>query len=489
MPTPAGGPSTGVHAGLQLETTRGATRVLRLPDLFEEFACSGAFGAAPAVLKALRANGHECCFVGGCVRDAFLRRVQGRELPREPDFDLATSASVEEVGRLFDKVVFVGAQFGVSRVIMDGHTIEVAQFRTDEGIADGRHPLRVKKADMRSDSARRDFTINALYFDPETGRLFDFQSGVEDLTGRLLRFIGEPGERIREDHLRILRAIRFACTLNFSVERRTWEAICANAKLSATVSGERVSAELKKMLESPARVECVRMLSDSGVMKVILPEVEAMKGVDQPREFHPEGDVYIHTLLALKFLPPNASFEVALATLLHDVGKPGKFRIAERIRFDGHAELGATMTEEICRRLKLPAKTIEKVVWLVAHHMRYTIIRRMRKGRALNFLSHEHGRASLEMYKSDVLSSFKDLTAYDYCVELLDSVEKRPEPFVKGEDVIRMGLREGPAIGRVLEASYMNQLEGKYADREAALNDLPRIVQLVSKGEARDDEL
>ncbi len=460
--------------------------VTLIPGLFDVYGGRERYRDALSVLETLVREGHAAFFVGGAVRDALDFRLSGRSLPPDVDFDIACDAPPERVAALFPRVVPVGAAFGVARVMVGSTCVEVARFRADEGYSDGRRPDRVRPASIREDAARRDFTVNALYYSPLTSELHDYHGGRADLERRVLRFIGDAAERIEEDRLRMLRAVRLACLRELSLDPSAFEAVRAAAPRVLSVSAERIARELELMFSSPRRSCCLELLDAVGLLAVVLPEVEALKGVPQPERFHPEGDVFTHTVLTFAELPPDADFALALAALLHDAGKPATLRVADRIRFDRHDAEGAALARRVCERLKLPARTTEKVVWLVATHMKYMDLKRMRKGRALAFLMHEWGPDSLALHRADCLASHGDLSAWRYARALLDSFEEKPAPLVKGEDVLALGVPPGPLVGEILKEAWNRQVEQGWTDRETALAALPSIVEEIAR--KKEDE-
>ncbi|RKY59379.1 MAG: CCA tRNA nucleotidyltransferase [Candidatus Latescibacterota bacterium] len=431
---------------------------------------------ARRIAKRLREAGYEAYFVGGCVRD----RILGVE-PAEEDYDIATNAPPQEVMRIFPHTKPVGAQFGVVLVIEGGKAFEVATYRSERGYSDGRHPDEVSFSDLKEDALRRDFTINALYEDPLTGEILDPVGGMRDLKEGVLRAIGDPCERFKEDKLRMLRAIRFSSWLGFTIEPRTWDAIRALAHEVTTVSPERISEELRKLLTRRGRGRGVRLLHESGIMGHILPEVEAMAGVPQPPEFHPEGDVLEHTALTLENLhgawplddpPPDPSWELALGALLHDVGKPPTFSIADRIRFNRHEAVGAQMAEGICRRLRTSNAVRERVVWLVKNHMVLKDIENMRKSTKVRLFSHPGFPELLELHRADALASHGKLQEYETALSEYKDFLSQPPPLkrlVTGHDLISMGLEPGPIFSELLSKVEDAQLEGKVRTREEAL--------------------
>jgi poly(A) polymerase len=422
--------------------------------------------AARAVAFRLRANGHASYLVGGCVRDLLLGR-------KPKDFDVATSATPEAVARLFPKAEQVGAHFGVVLVREAGIEIEVATFRSDLGYTDGRHPVGVRfEADPRADAVRRDFTINALFLDPESGGILDFVGGRADLESGIIRAIGDPELRFQEDHLRLLRAVRFAARLGFQIDPATMAAMRKLAPAVRHVAVERVRDEIARILTEGAARRGFELLDESGLLSHVLPEIAAMKGVEQPPEFHPEGDVWIHTLIMLEGLPAGTSLELALGVLLHDVGKPGTFRIADRIRFDGHVEKGVAIGRELMTRLKFPNRTMEAVEALIANHMKFRDAPKMRQSRLKRFLRLPDFDEHLALHRLDCLSSHGHLDNYDFCraqLEALQPEELRPPRLISGADLIAAGFQPGPAFAEALAAVEDAQLEGTVTDRAEAL--------------------
>jgi len=423
--------------------------------------------SALAVLKRLREAGHESYLVGGCVRDELI----GRE-PAE--YDVATSAVPDEVEALFERTAAVGKQFGVIIVLLDGVPTEVATFRTEGGYQDGRRPTTVEFASAREDASRRDFTVNGLFLDPWTGEILDFVGGRADLEAGVLRAIGDPEERFAEDKLRLLRAVRFAATIPLQLDPATWSAVRLHAADITQVAWERIRQELSRILVSGRAEHGFELLHRSGLLAAVLPELAATEGVEQPPEFHPEGDVWVHTLLALREVDALAErpLGLALAALLHDVGKPPTFKVAERIRFDGHDRVGADMTREILLRLRYPTATIEEVVELVRRHMAFVQIREWRVARLRRFLTNELSERHLALHRVDCLAAHGNLDTYDWCGERRAEFLAEPPPPVKllsGDDLLAAGYPRGPVIGRVLAAVEDECLEGRFASREGAL--------------------
>ena len=411
---------------------------------------------ARRIVAVLREAGHSAFLVGGCVRDLLLHRA-----PK--DFDVATSARPEQLLRLFPRAGQVGAHFGVILVHEDGATVEVATYRSDLNYLDGRRPEAVHfESTPRADALRRDFTINALFLDPQSGEILDFCSGQADLHARLLRAIGDPAQRFAEDHLRLLRAVRFAARLGFEIEPETFAAIRLLAPQIQSVSAERVRDEITRILTEGSPRRGFELLSATGLLAHILPEIEALKGVEQPPQYHPEGDVWVHTMLMLDGLR-NPTPELALGVLLHDVGKPGAFRIADRIRFDGHVELGVTLTRNILTRLRFSTATIEAVEALVENHMKFRDAPKMRESRLKRFLRLPHFDDHLELHRLDCSSSHGALDNYQFVQQKLADVPPdalRPPPLLTGRDLIAAGFTPGPSFRAVLTEVEDAQLEG-----------------------------
>ncbi len=420
---------------------------------------------AREILERLRGAGFEAYFVGGCVRDL----VMGLE-PK--DYDIATRAHPDQVLTLFPEALRVGAQFGVVIVPAEGGPVEVATFRSDSEYADGRHPAAVRYAEAASeDVRRRDFTINGLLFDPATRRVIDFVGGQEDIRARRIRTIGDPYARFREDHLRMLRAVRFAARFAFGLDARLQEAAHELGALVREVSRERVRDELLKILTDGGARRGFELLDDLGLLEVVLPEVKALQGVPQPPQFHPEGDVWTHTMIMLDGLK-NPSASLALGVLLHDVGKPSTLSVRDRIRFDHHAEVGARMAENICSRLRLPLRQTQRVTDLVREHLRFKDLPQMRRSTQLRFLQMEGFDEHLELHRLDCLASHGNLSHYKLAQRLLQETpldQIRPAPLLRGDDLIARGYTPGPRFKEILRAVEDAQLEGTVRTRTEAL--------------------
>jgi poly(A) polymerase len=383
---------------------------------------------------------------------------------------------------LFPRHVAVGAAFGVILVRCGERQVEVASFRREADYADGRHPAQVEAATMLEDAQRRDFRINALYYDPLSRQLLDPCAGLADLRSGEICAIGDAVRRFGEDHLRLLRCVRFAAQLDFAIEAKTWEALRPQADQLRRISAERQRDELLKLLRGPRPGLGLRMLYFSGLLEVILPEVAAMVGVAQPPQFHPEGDVFVHTCRVLDALRERSA-TLALAALLHDVGKPRTFRLAERIRFDGHVEVGATMAGEILHRLRMDHASSETVVELVRHHLRFADAPAMRPATLKRFLRLPHFTQQLELHRADCLGSHGDLSLYDFCrgrLESLAAEDLLPARLLTGADLKRLGYAPGPLFRVILDGLETEQLEGRIGDAEQAVAYVRRTWPLGS---------
>lgn len=426
---------------------------------------------ARGIVARLQQAGFTAYWAGGCVRD----RLMGRP-PK--DYDVATSATPDQIEALFPHTKPVGRAFGVILVIEGVQAVEVATFRREAGYSDGRRPDTVQFASAEEDAARRDFTINGMFYDPIADRTHDFVGGQADLERRMIRAIGSPRDRFAEDHLRLLRAIRFASVLDFDVDPATMAAIREHAPLLARIAPERIQQELTRLLtESPRPGRGLRLLDESGLLSVVLPEVAAMKGVEQPPEFHPEGDVFTHTALMLDLLD-RPTPELAYAVLFHDVGKPPTFRRttrpdgSERIRFDGHDRVGADMTVRIMQRLRFPNALTEAVAHCVRNHMRFIAVPEMRDATLRKLVGAPTFPIELELHRVDCLGSHRDLRNYEALTAFQARIRDEPvlpDPIINGHDIMALGVPEGPAVGRWHKRAYEAQLEGRFSSREEGL--------------------
>jgi poly(A) polymerase len=425
--------------------------------------------AAKEIAGRLHAAGYQAMLAGGCVRD----RLLGRD-PK--DYDIATSATPSEVLKIFPKGNEIGAHFGVILVRHRGHMIEIATFRTDGSYSDGRRPDHVVFATAEEDAHRRDFTINGLYEDPMSGKVIDHVGGRIDLENRVIRAIGNPTQRFQEDSLRLMRAIRFAGALDFTIEKETWSAICKHAHLLERISPERIREELSRMLVHTSRAKSFTLLAESGLFRYFWPEVMNLIGCEQPPEWHPEGDVFVHTRIMLEMLPPDAPLELALAVMLHDIAKPPTRTIDHeaggRIRFNGHDALGAEMAAEMLRKLRYSNDVIDAVVPMVARHMQFMNVQQMRTAKLKRFMASPTFDQELELHRVDCASSngFTDNLEYLIAKRVEFSQEPLiPAPLVTGRDLIAAGLRPGPAFSKILDAIQVEQLEGRLLTRDDAM--------------------
>lgn len=422
--------------------------------------------AAQHVVRRLREAGHTAYWAGGCVRDMLLGK-----LPR--DYDIATDAVPDAIQAIFPHSCEVGKSFGVMIVPCDGFTFETATFRQDHGIHDGRHPAAISFSTPEEDAARRDFTVNAMFFDPVDNTLHDFVNGRADLDARRLRCVGEPDRRFEEDHLRLLRAIRFATTLEFEIEPATAAAIIRHAPSIARISIERIRDEFTRtLLEARRPGQALRILDELGLLPVFLPEVSALKDQEQPPEFHPEGDVFTHTVMMLDGMEKR-SVALAYAVLLHDIAKPvTAFHDGQRLRFHGHAEHGARMAEVILRRLRLPNKVIEEVTACVGRHMRFMDVPKMRRATLRRLVGSPTFDIELELHRLDCLACHGMMDNYDAICKARDEFANEPvlpKPWLTGRDLMGLGIPSGPGLGEALKTLYDMQLEGSVPDREALL--------------------
>src|SRR5216110_3337188 len=424
--------------------------------------------AARKVVARLRENGHIAYFAGGCVRDLLRGKT-----PK--DFDIATDAGPEVVQKLFPRTYAVGAHFGVIIVLENEFQFEVATFRSDEAYIDGRHPTAVHFSSHEEDARRRDFTINGMFYDPVAEEVIDLVGGRADIAAKLVRAIGDPAQRFAEDRLRMLRAVRFATVLDYEIDKQTWDALVANASSINQISAERIRDELVRIFLSPNRVRGWDLLDSSGLMGAILPELEAMKGVLQPEQFHPEGDVFVHTRLMLQLLREEDSVPLVLAVLFHDVGKPVTATVDKtgRIRFNEHDRIGADMTDAIMRRLRFSGAEIEATVEMVRQHMVFKDAPKMRIAKLKRFMARPTFDEELELHRVDCESSHRMLDNYEFLLDKREEFANEPiipPPLVRGDDLIALGLKPGPKFGEILEAVETRQLEGALRTREEALD-------------------
>jgi len=426
---------------------------------------------ANSICEALQCAGYQALLVGGCVRDLLLER--------EPaDYDVATNATPEQVVQLFPDGITVGAQFGVILVPRDGMKVEVATFRSDIGYADGRHPDRVVYSQTpEEDVQRRDFTINGLLMRHESGEVLDFVNGRADLRAGIIRAIGEPDRRFAEDKLRMLRAVRFAARFGYELEPETFRAVRRHAKEIEQVSAERIRDELTKILTEGKARAGLELLDLCQLLPMVLPEITALKGVEQPPQYHPEGDVWVHTLMMLEGLQTGVSATLAWGVLLHDVGKPATFRSAketgDRIRFDGHVEVGMAIARNILTRLRFSNDDARQILDLIENHMRFKDVGRMKPATLKRFVRLPQFDEHLALHKLDCLSSNRNLEAYEFVKSFVRDTPPelvRPSKLLNGHDLLELGYPAGPVLGKILATVEEAQLNGELADRAEAIS-------------------
>lgn len=431
--------------------------------------------SAYKIVETLQKKGYEAYWAGGCVRDILLEK-------RPKDFDIATSAKPEEIESIFAKTIPVGKHFGVILAIEDGHHFEIATFRSDSGYSDGRRPDAVIFTSAQQDAFRRDFTINGLFYDPIKDKVLDYVEGQKDLEARLVRFIGEPETRIKEDHLRILRAIRMKNMLDFQYHPETYAALKKHAKLIAKVSGERIRDELNKMIAGKNIRASFEDMEDTGVLEVIMPEMVRLKGLAQPYKYHQEGDVWEHAMRSVQSLPEDATMEVRWATLLHDIGKYDTFKVAERIRYDGHASRSRDIARDILKRLNFPKKMIDNVAWIVEHHMAMVPLVEMPLARRRHWFLNPAFPSLLEVFRADAMGTVPgDLTLYNQIIELykhdMKTMPVRPKQLIDGRDVMaELQIPPGQKVGEILEKIHELQLAGEITTKEEALTEAKKMI-------------
>lgn len=427
-------------------------------------------GKAEAIISRLKHAGYDAYFVGGCVRDSLRGVLPG-------DYDIVTSALPDQVMALFKRTVAVGVKFGVIVVIADGHSYDVATFRSDDVYEDGRRPTCVHFSSAREDVFRRDFTINGLLMDPETKQIIDYVDGRADIERKVIRTIGDPAVRFNEDYLRMLRAIRFAANLNFSMEPQTREAIQHHAANIKGISAERIAEELQKILTHGGARRGFELMAATGLLKEILPEVDRLRGVEQPPRFHPEGDVWRHTMIMLEMLSaetsPDTDPTLAWGALLHDVGKPVSRTEDEKgVHFYGHVKLGETIADDILQRLRFSRAQRETVLGLIHHHMAFMNVQKMRPARLKRFLRMPDFHLHLQLHRLDCLASHGMLDNYEFCFEQLQNLEQdelHPPRLLTGDDLLSMGFAPGKLMGEILRALEEEQLEDRVHSKEDAV--------------------
>jgi poly(A) polymerase len=424
---------------------------------------------ANSICDVLLRNGYQALLVGGCVRDLLLGR-------QPVDYDVTTNATPDQVMALFPESVAVGAQFGVILIPRDGLKVEVATFRSDVGYSDGRHPDRVEfSSTPQEDVQRRDFTINGLLMRHDTSGVLDYVNGQTDLKAGIVRAIGDADRRFAEDKLRMLRAVRFAARFGFEIEAQTFQAVRDRVAEIHQVSPERLRDELTKMLTEGAARRAFELLDETALLHQVLPEVAAMKGVEQPPQFHPEGDVWIHTLLMIGGLPARASPTLAWGVLLHDVGKPPTFQPpsgpSDRIRFNKHVDVGVRMAEAICQRFRFSNEDTEQILALVDNHMKFGGVEEMRASTLKRFVRMPRFEEHMALHRLDCLSSHRNLESYEFVQRFLvetPTEEVRPKRLLGGDDLVEMGYKPGPRFSEILSSVEDAQLEGQLQTREQA---------------------
>jgi len=422
------------------------------------------------IVRRLREAGFQAYFAGGCVRDELLGRT-----PK--DYDIATDALASQVQRIFPRTVPVGVQFGVVLVLSGGHSFEVTTFRSDGAYLDARHPSEVRFGTAEEDAARRDFTINGMFYDPLSAQVLDFVGGREDLERGIVRAVGEAPKRIAEDRLRMLRAVRLAARLGFRIEEKTRAAIVAACTSITEMAWERIGEEVVLILREGAARRGIELMAECGLLEPVLPEVSGLRGIPQPPAHHPEGDVFEHTLRALGHLEEGVSETLGLGVLLHDIGKPSALRSLARngevtITFHGHAEIGAKMAEEVCQRLKRSREVRSRVAYLVGQHSRILHAERMRPAKLKRMLREEGFAELLELARVDALAARGDLTHYEFCRARLAELgpeQMHPPRLLTGHDLIELGYRPGPLFGSILEKLEDAQLEGRLRTKAEAV--------------------
>jgi poly(A) polymerase len=433
---------------------------------------------AVRVVQRLRDAGYQALWAGGCVRDELLGHV-----PK--DYDVASDACPEQVRRLFRRTIAVGMAFGVVEVLGPPSDagllkVQVATFRSDVSYSDGRHPDQVVFSSPQEDAQRRDFTINGMFFDPLENKLIDYVGGQADLQARILRAIGDPAKRFNEDKLRMLRAARMATRFQLTIDPATADAIRAMAPQIEVVSAERIADELRKLLVDPQRARGVNLLLDLGLVEAVLPELLPMKGLPQGPPGAPTSDLWDHVLRVLDLLGPKPSFPLALAALLHDVGKPRTVgRTPDRYTFYYHEHVGRRMASDICLRLKLSNDERERIEWLVEKHQFLCDVQTMRQSKVKVTLNHPGIRELLALHRADALASGRSTEHVDYCEKLLREwtmIDLNPPPLVTGHDLTALGLEPGPLFKRLLDAVREAQLEGTITTPKQALELVERLL-------------
>ena len=424
-------------------------------------------GIAAEIVQRLQTAGFSAFWVGGCVRDFLLGRAP-------QDYDIATSALAEEVERLFPHTIPVGRQFGVVVVVEQDVQFQIATFRAEADYRDGRRPETVVFANSEADAVRRDFTVNGLFYDPIARQLYDWVGGQADLTAKLIRTIGAPAERFGEDHLRLLRAVRFATQLDFDIHPETFAAIRLLAPKISLVSAERIRDELLKLFAPPHAARGLVLLRDSGLLEPVLPELAATVHCAQSPNYHPEGTVFEHIRLMLAQLPADAPASLAWAVILHDIGKPPTAQTnpeTGNIHFYGHEKVGAEMAQTILQRLRFPKKQIAEIADCVLYHMQFKDVLNMRKATVRRMLLRETFPLELALHRLDCVCSHGSLDHYEFMLAQQADLNSKPEilpPLLNGHDLLALGVKPGPAVGALLHEIREGQLQGELTTPEAA---------------------
>jgi len=427
------------------------------------------------IVRKLKDKGFSAYFAGGSVRDMIMG------LPSD-DIDIVTSAKPDEIEKIFPQTYDIGAAFGIINVVENGENFEVATFREERGYADGRHPDEITYTDdPRLDAKRRDFTINSMFYDPIEDEIVDFEGGIEDIKNKVLRTVGNANARFSEDYLRILRAVRFSTRFGFILDSSTAEGIINNIDGLKKISNERIRDELNKMFTGNAPAGALRELANLGILDIILPEIGALRGVEQPKEFHPEGDVFVHTALMLELME-ESSVELAWSVILHDVGKPATFSIGDDgiEHFYSHDKVGAKIAEKILKRLKFSNSEIDNIVSAVRNHMKFAHVQEMRKSKLKRLMAEPSFSLQLDLHKLDCISSHGKLDNYFFLKDILDNPEieiELPKPLITGHDLIKLGVKPGPKMGKILREISDLQLEGKLSSKESALEYIESSVE------------
>ena len=408
------------------------------------------------IVNALKIEGYTPYLVGGCVRDILLGR-------NPKDFDIVSNALPNDVERIFPNTKSVGKFFGVILVTIGNKTFEVSTFRKDGQYIDGRHPENIEFGNIETDANRRDFTCNGLFYDVIKKEIFDFHNGIDDIKNKTLRTIGNANERITEDYLRMLRAVRFAAGLDFNINNSLKSAISSAASMIKNISEERIFEEINRMLTGKNAEVSFRLMDEFGLLPILLPEITMMKNIPQGEDYHPEGDVFEHTMTILSKFPDDISLPIAWGALLHDVAKPTTFAITDRIRFTQHETIGAEMAKNILKRFKASNDLIDIVYRIVRDHMKFINVRSMKKSTLRRFIGDADFRSLLEVHRIDALASNNNLKYYDFCIRFLDEYKiepVKPMPILKGKHLIEMGLEPSPIFKSILDDVYDLQLEG-----------------------------